>query len=424
MIRSIKNLYFRVRSFAIRQPANFKLMLLRRPLHGLALNLSVQYNSIYATLLGANPVQLGGLQSAGNAVGALVSFFAGWFIDRHSLKKTFLASTLLLVTGALLFSIAPHWSFLFAAIIFLRVGIRTTCTSCTVNGARELSNQERATGRGVCQTLTAVVALVTPLVAAWLVFVSGGIAISGLRSLYLCQVVIFIGLFFLLLFRFKEPQRTEQRRQVSLFAGLGGILKSNPAIIRFLLMIALMEIPWTMVSPFMPLFAHQVKGADEFILGALGTVRFFVPFVFAIPIGRLADRHGRKKILLALAPLTYLSNLLLILASGPKVLLLAAFFFGFYGISTAVVNAMAAEMVPKEQMGRWIGVLSLVRGAFSIPLPILAGGVWNAFGPVYVFVAAIFIDLLLRIPLLLSVPETLSRPGPPTARSDSPCPQS
>jgi MFS family permease len=234
-------------------------------------------------------------------------------------------------------------------------------------------------------------------------------------------VVIFIGLFFLLLFKFKEPQGTEQRQQVSLFSGFGEILKSNPAVLRFLIMIALMEVPWTMVNPFMPLFAHQVKGADEFILGALGTVRYFVPFVFAIPIGRLADRHGRKKILLALAPLTYLSNLLLILAPGPKVLLLSAFFFGFYSISTAVANAMAAEMVPKKQMGRWIGIMSLVRGAFSIPLPILGGGLWNAYGPIYIFVAAILIDLLLRIPLLLSVPETLERQGPPTDRSDSSC---
>lgn len=31
---------------------------------------TTQYSSIYATLLGANPVQLGSLQSAGNAVGA------------------------------------------------------------------------------------------------------------------------------------------------------------------------------------------------------------------------------------------------------------------------------------------------------------------------------------------------------------------
>jgi hypothetical protein len=59
-------------------------MLLRSPLHGLALNLSVQYNSTYSTSMGAIPVQLGILQGAGNAAGALVSLFAGWFIDRNS----------------------------------------------------------------------------------------------------------------------------------------------------------------------------------------------------------------------------------------------------------------------------------------------------------------------------------------------------
>lgn len=132
----------------------------------------------------------------------------------------------------------------------------------------------------------------------------------------------------------------------------------------------------------MPLFAHQIKGADEFILGTLGTARFFVPFVLAIPTGRLADRWGRKKVLLVLAPLTYLSNVLLILAPNTKVLLVAAFFFRLYSSSTAVVNAMAAELVPKEQMGRWIGILSLVRGVFSIPLPILTEVLLDSFGPI------------------------------------------
>jgi MFS family permease len=58
----------------------------------------------------------------------------------------------------------------------------------------------------------------------------------------------------------------------------------------------------TMVNPFMPLFAHQIIGADEFILGALGTARFFVPFILAIPTGRLADRWGRKKFSWSLPP--------------------------------------------------------------------------------------------------------------------------
>jgi hypothetical protein len=44
--------------FAQRQTHDFKLVLGRRTLHGLATGLTTQYSSLYATLLGANPVQL------------------------------------------------------------------------------------------------------------------------------------------------------------------------------------------------------------------------------------------------------------------------------------------------------------------------------------------------------------------------------
>jgi hypothetical protein len=79
--------------FTQRQTHAFKLMLGRRALHGVASSLFMQYSSIYATLLGADPVQLGSLQSTGNAIGAVAAIPAGWFIDYYSLKKVFLLST-------------------------------------------------------------------------------------------------------------------------------------------------------------------------------------------------------------------------------------------------------------------------------------------------------------------------------------------
>ena len=59
--------------FMQRQTHNFRLMLWRRALHGVGTGLSLQYNAIYATLLGADPTQLGTLRSVGNAVGALAA---------------------------------------------------------------------------------------------------------------------------------------------------------------------------------------------------------------------------------------------------------------------------------------------------------------------------------------------------------------
>jgi len=63
--------------------------------------------------------------------------------------------------------------------------------------------------------------------------------------------------------------------------------------------------------------------------------------------------------------------------------------------------------VPKEQMGRWIGLIGLIRGLVSIPSPLLAGLIWEHIGPQYVFILAILLDAAARLPLLASIGETL-----------------
>jgi hypothetical protein len=58
-------------------------------------------------------------------------------------------------------------------------------------------------------------------------------------------------------------------------------------------------------------------------------------------------------------------------------------------------------------MGRWIGVLQFFRGMVSIPAPIIGGIIWEHLGPAYIFIVPILIDLVVRIPLLFTMPETL-----------------
>lgn len=81
--------------------------------------------------------------------------------------------------------------------------------------------------------------------------------------------------------------------------------------------------------------------------------------------------------------------------------------FGFNSINMALVSSMAAEIMPKDQMGRWIGTISLFRGLLGIPAPLIGGLIWEHVGPQYVFFAAIAVDVFLRLPLLASVRETL-----------------
>jgi MFS family permease len=137
-----------------------------------------------------------------------------------------------------------------------------------------------------------------------------------------------------------------------------------------------------------------------------------VPMLASIPLGRLADRYGRKKLLFAIAPLSYVGNLCLVFAptsgmGAPLFLLLHGVFFGFNSVSMALASSMTAEIMPKEQMGRWIGIISLFRGLLAIPTPLIGGLIWEHIGPQYVFFVAIAMDAFLRLPLLASIQETL-----------------
>ncbi len=139
----------------------------------------------------------------------------------------------------------------------------------------------------------------------------------------------------------------------------------------------------------------------------MATATVVAQLIFGIPAGRLADKIGRKRIVYLLTPLWYASNLFLAFAPGPIALVLSAALLAFYTISLGAVDAMTMELLPLEQQGRWGGLLGLFTGLVTIPAPIIGGLIWRELGPTYVFVIPIVFDLLLRIPLLATVPETL-----------------
>jgi len=154
-------------------------------------------------------------------------------------------------------------------------------------------------------------------------------------------------------------------------------------------------------------FAHEIKGADPLILGAMVTGSALTSIVFAIPLGRLADKVGRKKVLFITMPLFWLSNLMLVWSTTTALLITAGILQGFYYIGVPISGAMERELVPPEQMGRWIGIVRFFRMILNALLALVTGMIWDRIGPQYVFLVFILIDLLLRGPLLLSMPETL-----------------
>ena len=63
--------------------------------------------------------------------------------------------------------------------------------------------------------------------------------------------------------------------------------------------------------------------------------------------------------------------------------------------------------MPPEQMGRWLGINRLFRMVLSAILALTAGIIWDQIGPQYVFIGFVAVDVMIRIPLLVTIPETL-----------------
>ncbi len=73
-----------------------------------------------------------------------------------------------------------------------------------------------------------------------------------------------------------------------------------------------------------------------------------------------------------------------------------------------MLASIRAELVPVDCLGRWRGILSLFGGLASISASIMGGFIWDNFGPSYVFLLPVILDLFVRMPVMASIPETLS----------------
>jgi MFS family permease len=246
------------------------------------------------------------------------------------------------------------------------------------------------------------------MLGAWLVTIFGGVNASGIRPLFFFSSIITVITFIIILTQLSNKKgRIAGGTQSNIFRDLHQVLKEGQHLNRWLIISAINSLPLAMVFPFSQVFAHEIKGADPFILGAMVTGSALTSIIFAIPLGRLADRVGRKKILYLTMPLFWGSNLMLVWATKPAFLLIAGILQGFFYIGAPIAAAMERELVPPEQMGRWLGIVRFSRMLLNAIVAVISGIIWDRIGPQYVFWAFIALDLILRAPLLISMPETL-----------------
>ncbi len=397
----------------------FKIVVAAIGIYSWANDLPAKYNQLYVTALGANPLELGSLNSMSGIANSVVSAPMGWFIDKYGVKKVMVLGLLLAATVSAIYGFAFNWLMLIPAMILAPISFRMIFPIADIIFVDSVKPEGRGQAMGFSRTIWAIPSILAPMTAAVMVTTFGGINSQGIRPLYTIQMLLITSIVVFLAFMLKIPhvqsvtEKHEPRiKKTSLIQDFNELFKGERWLREWAVAMSLWQIVMSTSMPFVPLWMVDVKHADPYILGAMSTLGMIASALLQIPMGKMADKIGRKKVYFLLRPFSYIGTLLLVLAPNPMFLIpvgvLGAIGLveGIGGVSFIPFITMYWEVVPAEKRGRWFGFTGIFT-IFTVPAYVLGGFLWQTGLMELVLLLPILIEILAVIPIIVKVPDTL-----------------
>ncbi|MFE3990389.1 MFS transporter [Streptomyces goshikiensis] len=331
--------------------------------------------------LGLSPLGFGLLDGLYNGVSALVRLTGGHLGDRLGRHKALAGIGYGLSALCKPLLLLAHTLPAIGAVLALDrtgKGLRTAPRDALIS--LSAAPAERGRAFGVHRAMDTAGALIGPILA-FLILRGAADGYDAVFTVSAC--VAALGVLVLVLFvpgRRTAPAPAPGAEPVSLRASVG-LLRLRD--LRRISLCALLLGLCTVSDGFVFLLLQRATGiADRwFALLPLGTAAAF--FLLALPLGRLADRIGRRRVFLGghLA-LLLLYGLLLFGGQHPAlpyaVLLLHG---GFYAATDGVLMAAAAGTVPEEHRGAGLALVQTGQALARFAASLGFGAVWTVWGP-------------------------------------------
>jgi len=350
-----------------------------------------------ATVMGASTFVIGVVEGIAEATALIVKLFSGvvsdWFRKR---KPLVLLGYGLAAVAKFVFPLAPTLGWIIAARIADRVGkgIRGAPRDALIADI----TPEDARGRsfGLRQALDTVGAIGGPLLAlaAMAIFASNfhlAFWIAVVPAV-LCVILIVVGV--------DEPDKKADDaalRHRLRFADS----RRLPGRFWFIVAIAGVLTLARFSEAFLVLRAQNVG----FAVAHAPLVMVVMSIVYAItayPVGAALDR-GHGALLLAGGLVALIAaDVVLALASGRVTVLGGAALWGLHmGLTQGLLAALVAGAAPEDLRGTAFGVFNLVCGIALLIASVLAGWLWDAYGPAQTFYAGAAFTALAGLGLLV-----------------------
>ena len=356
-------------------------------------------------VLGVKTSVIGLIEGVAESTASFLKLYSGWLSDR--IKKRKMLAVLGYGISALskpLFYFAHSWGVVAAARWGDRVGkgVRTAPRDALVADSTTSSQRGLAFGfHRAADTAGAFVGLLTAFVIVW--FLQSGstdlkahtfriLILVSLLPAALAVIILAVGV--------KDVPAAG-----SAAAPRFALRPLGKDFIFFVLIVAIFELGNS--SDAFIILRAQERGLSIAGIFAMLIAFNFVYTLISLPAGRLSDRVGRRRIIMAgwaLYVLTYLG--LAFARSAVHIVLLYVMYGAYYGLSYGTAKAMVADLVPAEFRGTAFGTYNAALGLTDLPASFIAGvlwsgiGTWKGFGPAAPFffgAAMAFLALLLFV---------------------------
>jgi MFS family permease len=217
-----------------------------------------------------------------------------------------------------------------------------------------------------------------------------------------------------------QPRQEREEMPPGVAGSIGPTLRAGPSGIAAVSFIGFLGIFSTTMSknPVLPLFVKSLSGNDT-VIGLIAAISPLAGILFSFPVGLLADRLGKKRLLLIAAFVFMSAPLLYLLVSNPYWLIPIRF---FHGIATAILGPVASAFIVSaypESKGEKLGLYSSATLIGRTLAPLLGGAIITAFlfmGGNLSYRAVYMAAFLLGVPVLVL---TLTLKGSDHAAEDS-----
>jgi DHA1 family multidrug resistance protein-like MFS transporter len=163
------------------------------------------------------------------------------------------------------------------------------------------------------------------------------------------------------------------------------------------------------VVPLLPIYADQM-GASALEIGFINA-GFSLMVLVALPfMGRLSDRFGRKRFLLAGLSILTVASLAFIWAQNPTQLILVRIFQGIgASMHLPIAQAYLGDITPKGEEGKWMGHFNAILFSSMSIGPFFGGALTDLFNVNTTFVVMAALCFIGMIATLFFLPEVKER---------------